>query len=522
MEFNYFLIDNKSGHKTKEQWFSKNHPEEYKKIIDYSLNISLELNFKEKIWFYFNELTERPKCCTCGGEIKFRDRFDKPYGEFCKLECINDNKDEMIKRQKETFQKRYGVNFYPEHEDFLKKQFKTKEERYGDGNYNNMEKNRQTKLEKYGDQYFNNPEKMKETSLKKYGKTNHTKTKKYKKFIHKKYRKIYYGVNILEIDGFNIKIKCDKCSEVFDTPKHILYSRYKSNYIICTKCNPLGQANRSGKEDEITKFLNEINIVHEQSNRKILKRKELDFYLPNEKVAIEYNGLFWHNELFRDENYHLNKTNECAKIGVNLLHIFEDEWLMKKDIIKSLLKNKFSKSNYKINGNDCIINEVDNDTSNVFLLENNINGITLSDIKLGLYYNLNLVSLITFSKINNTNDWEINRFCNILNTNVIGAMKILMNFFIKNNKINKLFLNSDIRFFNNTSYEKIGFTKIDQTEPNYWYVINGVRHDKNKFTKDILVKEGFDPNKTEKEIMLERKIYRIYDCGNIRWEYQNN
>jgi len=106
MDFSFFVINNKSGYKTQEKWFSKNHPVVYDDIISYARRLKLNMNFKEKIWFYFNNLTERPKCKTCGGEIKFRNRFDKPYGDFCSLNCFNKNKDEMVKRQKLTFQKK--------------------------------------------------------------------------------------------------------------------------------------------------------------------------------------------------------------------------------------------------------------------------------------------------------------------------------------------------------------------------------------------------------------------------------
>jgi hypothetical protein len=83
MEFSFFTTDNKSGYKTRECWFSKNYPEVYDEIINYSSKIGLKLSFKEKIWFYFNQLSERPKCITCSEELKFRERFDNPYGEFC-------------------------------------------------------------------------------------------------------------------------------------------------------------------------------------------------------------------------------------------------------------------------------------------------------------------------------------------------------------------------------------------------------------------------------------------------------
>ena len=112
MDFSFFTVDNKSGYKTREKWFSVKHPDTYSKIIDYVMPIKLDLSFKEKIWFYYNHLIERPKCKTCGGEVKFRERFDKPYGEFCSLDCINNNKDEMTSRQTKTFQRKYNINFF--------------------------------------------------------------------------------------------------------------------------------------------------------------------------------------------------------------------------------------------------------------------------------------------------------------------------------------------------------------------------------------------------------------------------
>ena len=92
MDFSFFTTDNKSGYKTTENWLSKNNIDLYNNIISYSKNINFNLNFKEKIWFYFNNLKERPKCKTCGEDVSFRNRFDKPYGDFCSLKCINENK----------------------------------------------------------------------------------------------------------------------------------------------------------------------------------------------------------------------------------------------------------------------------------------------------------------------------------------------------------------------------------------------------------------------------------------------
>lgn len=150
MDFSFFTTNNKSGYKTKESWFIKNYPQDHQAIIDYTSKIDLILSFKEKIWFFFNKLNERPKCQTCGNDIDFRERFDKPYGDFCSLVCINTNKDEMRKRIKQTLNEKYGVDYFPQHTSFVQKVKDTKFLNYGDENFANPEKGIQTRIKKYG------------------------------------------------------------------------------------------------------------------------------------------------------------------------------------------------------------------------------------------------------------------------------------------------------------------------------------------------------------------------------------
>jgi hypothetical protein len=115
-------------------------------------------------------------------------------------------------------------------------------------------------------------------------------------------------------------------------------------------------------------------------------------------------------------------------------------------------------------------------------------------------------------------EWELNRFCNLLNHNVMGGASKLLNFFIKTYSPNIIVSYSDIRIFDGGMYDKLGFNKISQSKPNYWYVVKDIRRHRFGYRKSILVKEGFDKSLTERQIMFNRKIYRIYDCGNIRWE----
>jgi hypothetical protein len=270
-------------------------------------------------------------------------------------------------------------------------------------------------------------------------------------------------------------------------------------------------------------FIKSYNIETIPSYRKI-GNKEIDIFIPDRKLGIEINGVYWHNELFKNNDYHLFKTQLFNSQNISIIQIFEDEWLYKKDIVKSIIKNKLSLIDNKIYSRNCKVREVSNKETKKFLNENHIQGNVNSKIKLGLYYDGELVSLMTFSKGRiimggKKEEWELTRFCNKINFVVVGAASKLFKFFIKNYNPNKIVSYSDVRLFDGKMYETLGFNKISQSKPNYWYVINDIRYHRFNFRKSILVKEGFDKNKTEKQIMFDRGIYRIYDCGNIRWEY---
>lgn len=507
MDFSFFITDNKSGHKTRETWFSKNHPEEYQKILKHTIKFDLK-SFKEKIWFYYNNLTEIPTC-PCGGKSKFSDRFDKGYNDFCSLECANNHKDEMVKRQKESIQKKWGVDFFPQHKDFIKKQKETKKERYGDENYNNVNKMKSTKEKLYGDSGYNNSEKNAITRRDSFIKTLKGKTKD--KFIS------------YELDSDNITLNCSLCNQDYNIYNNLFNYRTKQKSVLCTICNPTDNKQVSGLELDIINFVSSLVDI-KTKDREVLNGKELDILIPIKNLAIEFNGLYWHSDIYKDKNYHLNKTIECNKKGVDLLHIFEDEWLEKSVIVKSIIKNKLGLCDKRIYARNCEIRVVNKSEEKLFLNSNHIQGFVGSNVSYGLYRNGELISIMTFGGLrkslgyNSKNgSYEMLRFCNKLNYNVVGGASKLFKHFLKKNNPKQIISYSDMRYFNGSLYNKLGFELVNQTKPNYFYVINHNRENRFKYRKDVLVKEGFDKSLTEKEIMKSRGYNRIWDCGNKKW-----
>lgn len=287
----------------------------------------------------------------------------------------------------------------------------------------------------------------------------------------------------------------------------------------CPDCNP----NTSKQEIEVVDFIASIyNGIIETSDRNILSGKELDIFLPEINLAIEYNGLYWHSEVHKSNNYHIEKTKLCDKNGIRLIHIFEDEWLSKKDIVKSRLSSILNSTTNKIYARKSIILEVPYSESKKFLDDNHIQGSLITAINIGLYYDGELVSLMSFNKprtstSNDDIDYELVRFANKINTNVTGGASKLLKYFIKTHSPNKILSYADIRWSNGDLYETLGFDYISTSEPNYQYIINGLRVNKSGYRKSKLVKMFGETDKSEHEIMLDHGIRRIYDCGVKRY-----
>jgi hypothetical protein len=478
---------------------------------DISLN-NYNINTKNSTIYY--------ACSRKCAEQKNKDTILDKYGvdNISNMQIIKDKK---IK----TCLVNFGVE-YPQQSNYIfNKSKKTKLEKYGDENYINPEKTKKTNLERYGVEYvsqnYDISLKMKENQFLSYKNTFDNGL--YKSELIKKYNHIFKSYNINGKYEFNCD--CNK-NHTFIIDYKLLWHRNNLNTILCTECNPISK-NVSGLETQLLNYIKENyygDII--SNNRKILNPNELDIYLPELNLAFEFNGMWWHNEINKDKNYHLNKTNICEKLGIQLIHIYEDDWIYKQDIIKSIILNKLGKTQNKIFARKCEIKTDINiiDIKN-FLETNHISGYVGSNIKIGLFFDNELVSLMTFGnrrvamgkKSTNEGEYELLRFCNKLNVNVVGGASKLFKYFIKNYKPKEITTYADRSISRGKLYETLGFNFFGKTEPNYYYVVDGIRHHRFNYRKDKLVKQGFDSNKTEREIMLERKIYRIYNSGNLKF-----
>ena len=263
----------------------------------------------------------------------------------------------------------------------------------------------------------------------------------------------------------------------------------------------------------------------------VLGTHELDIYIPELKLAIEYNGLLYHSSNSHNEKNkfrHIDKTNKCTELGIALINIRGDQWEFKRDVVKSIVLNKLNKTNMKIFARKCNIREVTTLDSRKFLDENHIQGNFDCSIKYGLYYNDELVSLMTFNKTNNRNnknyEWELVRFCNKVYHNVVGGFSKLLHHFRKYHQ-GTIITYSDRSRGNGEVYIKNGFTLIDdRITIGYSWTDKHKVFSREKFQKHKLqelydkgILSFYDEKLTEFENMFNNKYNIIYDCGQLKF-----
>jgi hypothetical protein len=424
-------------------------------------------------------------------------------------------KSDDIKEKYNNFCKSLSVSHYSKTDEFKSKYEKTCIERWGYKtsllNPSILEKTRYTNLLKYG---FYSPMKNKDIS-------------KLNTSIFINNRKDFFikmGYEIISYDYENsiYELKKLDCSHVFKISNDLFRSRIKYNNNSCLVCYPKNDL-RSIKEKELSSWIKSLTKSDVIENYRNEIGKEIDIYLPDYKIGIEFNGLYYHSDMFKDKNYHIDKTKKCESLGINLIHIWEDDWVNKKEIVKSIIRNKLGLTPNKIYARKCQISIISNKESRKFLDDNHIQGYTNSSICIALKYKGDIVSVMTFGKrsVSGKTKYELIRFCNKINYNVIGGSSKLFKFFLNNNPdCDEILSYSDKSIFTGKLYENLGFINKGDTSLNYYWTDLNRRYHRFNFNKKRLVKMGYDINKTEEEIMKSIGYYKIWSCGQTRWVFK--
>lgn len=557
--------------KTKPKHFSQIIPRNHElmKFINEEV-VYFTSSFPEKLFHLFNDVLlkstnpeERTRSFTCefGNTRKFS-TFTTGY-----LNCAKTGKCECAKQQvSASCESTCALRTKDEQKKINKKREITVEDINGPGIKNNGQtaeakkkhkefyededkveavtvQIKKTKKENHGDENYNNRAQTVKTCMKRYGVKNtwslrEDKQNPYLRILRKKKR----------LSKFYPKYSVEEISKKFNVHLHTVY-----RYLALHKFRDPYQ---SSFEKEIIFWLQSLGITNIISNNRKLIGKELDIYLPDYKIAIEYNGLYWHHDKIPHitKSYHYDKFINCEKLGIELITIFGHTWESKKDIWKSKILSKLQIAPSKIGARKTAIVKIEPVDTKDFLNKHHIQGYCSAQICYSLRFSNEIVAVMTFSKKrifygkkskklieeiiddniildtegeiieHNKLEYELVRYAT--SVQIPGGASRLLNQFIKDFSPSEIISYSSNEYSSGNLYNKLGFALKNTATYGYSYFDPNIKkmYHRFNFTKQALIKQGFDKSKTEFEIMDESHYLRIWNCGTRTWilKLENN
>ena len=402
----------------------------------------------------------------------------------------------MLEKRKQTSLEKYGYES-PNQDPIVRK--KMHETKVKNGSYEVQKlKSKITKLERYGDETFHNVDKFRQTI---------------KNYVH----------------NFEVENNCTQlCKVVQEYGQGLLnlqlnriYDKkgnaYLSNDYIeeFVKNYKGGRGSFGGKsviEKDIVQFISSIydgQIV--ENCRKIISDMELDVYLPELNIGIEFNGTYWHSFQNRGKDYHQQKSIRFSELGVRVIHIYEYEWT---DVtirckIEDMLRQALNKSSQRVYARKCKVKEITNQDAKKFNNDNHLSGHRNAQITLGLFYDNELIQLMSFSNskynrnLKQDSQWEIIRSCTYSDISVVGGISKLFNFFVNKYNPTTVFSYCDFNKFDGKGYEKLGMTFDGYTVPDMKWILKG----------GVVVNRQPSRHKELKEASIDR----IYGAGSKKY-----
>jgi hypothetical protein len=434
---------------------------------------------------------------------------------------------EFKEKNKATCLKKYGTEYYLQTDEFKEKSKATCLKKYGvdivSKSEKIKEKVKENNLLKYKKEHFFQTEEFKEkskaTCLKKYGTEKILESSNHKNILFKNnkpdYEKMLKAFNFSLIRyGKTCEISC-QCGKTFNINRNTLNNRIYKGINICRNFCDKDIKISSGHK----KLLEQIQEFYKGNiliNHKIFNQ-ELDIFLPDLNIGIEYNGLYWHGELKKEQNYHKNKFLFFENIGIRLISVWSDDFINKNDLVINVIKNAIT-GGEKIFARNCHVKLVEKEKEFKFLEENHLQGYNGSTVCYGLYHNEELVQLMSFTYWKSKKSWEIQRLCTKMDINVIGGTEKLWKHFLSNNNPKHVFSYSSCDYFTGKVYEKLGMNLEKITEPSYWWSDGYERITRQSVQKHKLIKMFPEmSNMSEIEIMKSLKYFRVFNCGNKKY-----
>jgi Probable Zinc-ribbon domain len=260
------------------------------------------------------------------------------------------------------------------------------------------------------------------------------------------------------------------------------------------------------------------NVI--RGDRSLLGVKELDMYLPDRKIAIEYNGVYWHSEKFRGRKYHYEKWLACKEAGVQLIQVWEDDWKRDKSIILRGLQHKIGlNQGQRVFARQTQVVMLKTKQTLEFMNANHIQGFASGSHYVGLE-DKKTGDVVACLILKTEGDRVLNIIRYATSATVIGGFTKLLSYASKNFEVDKFITFADHAISDGGLYENNGFTADKEIAPDYMYIVNmerkhkfGYRIKKFRNSPELLWEDGL----TEKQLAELNGLHRVWDSGKTRW-----
>lgn len=301
---------------------------------------------------------------------------------------------------------------------------------------------------------------------------------------------------------------------------------------------PICAKQRSNTEINIEDFIKELGFKteHRRFYSSVLSTFEIDIFIPDKNIGLEYNGSFWHKTLpqdfcFKPRLYHNQKYYACKELGIRLISIFDVDWEYRKDKIKQYLKDLLTPSTNRIYARKCEVKQISKEEANKMYEEYHLLGRTsVQSLSYGLFYNNKLLSCMSFQKgrykEGKESVWCLTRFVTKSGCSIIGGASKLLTQFERDVKPSILVSFSDNDYFTGGVYSKLGFECLGDTgSPRYYWYLNGAELKREQCQLKFLSKqypelylESFNRTENKEDfIMVSLGAKKVYRSGHTKW-----
>jgi hypothetical protein len=313
-----------------------------------------------------------------------------------------------------------------------------------------------------------------------------------------------------------IIISCDKHGPFSTLPMYHLQNDG------CPRCT----TRVSKPEQEVFDFVSQYVDDIEQSNRSIIKPKELDMVIQSRNMAIEFCGIYHHSTKFgKPANYHLTKHVSCEDLGIRLITIFDDEWRDKRHIVEDTLRHFMGASEKGVGARKTTIREIEWKEAKAFLNDRHLMGAGQSgNYRIGAFDGDELISVMVFgfpSDERGIQDTiEMKRFVTNGKNNA-GVGSKMFKHAVREMGYKKVMAFIDRRWFTGSFKSIAGFEVVSVTQPSKYWTNGNVRKHRRFKTKAGMLKSGeaTDPSLTKERMLADLGYYSIYDCGKVKVEW---